>query len=116
MSADAAPTQSTDVLLGRLLEITERESTAIASLDADALERICDEREGLLRALDGRVLPASLTATLERFGTLRDANLRAAAAQRDDLRRRLAELGGGRSALTAYLPTSGAVAGLHREG
>ena len=101
VSADAADAAA---LLERLIELTERESALIAATDAEAIEQVCDEREALLAALGRTVLPPALGPALARFATVRDENLRAATVRRDDLRRRLGELGTGRSALTAYLP------------
>ena len=117
MTTPASAAGDAAALLERLIELTERESALIAATDAEAIEQVCDEREALLATLARAVLPPSLGPALARFATVRDHNLRAATAQRDDLRRRLGELGTGRSALTAYLPGgSGAPTGLERAG
>jgi hypothetical protein len=95
-------------LLTRLVELTEAEGPCLVAADAEAIERICDERAGVLAALAGRALPADAAPLLERFEALRAANERAATAQLTDLRRRLGRLDSSRTALTAYAPAPAA--------
>ena len=103
------------------MALTEEESDLTAAGDAAGLERVCDERAPLLEALGRPGTSADELRLVARFAVLRDANEAAARRRLDDLRRRLARLDGGRSAIGAYSPPTRADGGrqaqvLDREG
>ncbi len=118
MSRRDAPGQvDVPTLLARLVALTELEAELLTTMDATALQALCDERGAVLADLAGRPLPSSAAAQVERFAALRAANEATARERLADLRRQLARLDTSRGALGAYAPPSAAVEGvMEREG
>ena len=88
-------------ILQRLVELTELESELIVVADAVAMGLVVAERAELLEQLPAD-LPADCRPLIERFLELAAANEQAAASAAGVLRRELAQISNGRTAVTAY--------------
>jgi hypothetical protein len=88
-------------ILQRLIELTELESELIVVADATAMQQVVAERTELLAALPVELTP-DCRPLLERFLELAAANGQAATSAAGVLRRELAQISTGRSAVTAY--------------
>ena len=88
-------------ILQRLIELTELEAELIVVADATAMQLVVAERADLLAELPAD-LPADCRALIERFLELAAANEQAATSAAGVLRRELAQISTGRSAVTAY--------------
>ena len=88
-------------ILERLIELTELESELIVAADAPAMQMVVAERAELLEQLPTD-LPADCRPLIERFLELAAANEQAAASVAGVLRRELAQISNGRTAVTAY--------------
>jgi hypothetical protein len=88
-------------VLQRLIELTELESELIIVADATAMQQVVAERAELLAALPAELTP-DCAPLIERFLELAAANEQAATSAAGVLRRELAQISSGRSAVTAY--------------
>lgn len=104
----------TAALLQRMVELTELEARLIRQADVDGMSRVFDERETLIAALPA-TLPAGCRPLAERFLALAAANEGAAMAAADVIRRELSKVSSGRTAVTAYAPSTPYVS-MDREG
>jgi hypothetical protein len=87
--------------LERLIALTELESELIVAADAAAMQLVVAERAELLAGLPA-ALDADCRPLIERFLELAAANEQAATSAAGVLRRELAQLSAGRTAVTAY--------------
>ena len=88
----------------RLVELTERETALLESLDLDALGALHDEREELLTLLVRQRPGPEADGLVARLRDVSAANERVARRQADKLRQRLGHIGSGRRAINAYAP------------
>lgn len=88
-------------ILARLVDLTEAESGAILTADADTINGICAERAALLEALPP-ALPAGADVLIRRYLDLARRNEQAAREARDEIGRQLAHIRSGQAALAAY--------------
>jgi len=90
-----------EIIVERLIELTELESELIVVADATAMQQVVAERAELLAQLPAE-LPESCRALVGRFCELAAANEQSATAAAGVLRRELAQLSSGRSVVSAY--------------
>lgn len=93
----------------RLVELTERETALLESLDLDALGPLHDERDELLALLARHRPGPEADGLVARLRDVAAANERIARRQAGAIRGRLGHIGSGRRAINAYAP-GGAVA------
>lgn len=91
-------------VLRRMVELTELEARLIPCADVAGMTQIFNERAKLIAALP-ETLPPGCRALAVRFLALATANEHAAAAAADVIRRELARVSTGRTAVTAYAPS-----------
>jgi hypothetical protein len=88
----------------RLVELTERETALLESLDLDALSALHDERDGLLTLLARQRPGPEADGLIARLRDVSAANERVARRQATAIRGRLGHIGSGRRAINAYAP------------